>query len=186
MVQTWWTTRDTPGMSTASTARNAASPWPTSALSSTEIISTAPTAPRNCELHVLLCRITIHQLWPSQGSKEVISIISVLHELVSHHSCNFGSWLQYWKCNLASKIDKFAKASYFVGLEVVSLAWTIYLHICKRKHVWYELASKKSCLDFDMQCSDGIHAQNPIRSLQPFNIKASSVPFCKLEGIMSI
>ena len=47
---TWWTTRATPGTTTASTARGAAWLWPTSASSSAGITSTAPTVPRSCEL----------------------------------------------------------------------------------------------------------------------------------------
>lgn len=65
---TWWTTRDTPGMSTASTARGAASRWPTSVSSSMETTSTALTVPRSCELHIRPCRgslakVELHQNW---------------------------------------------------------------------------------------------------------------------------
>lgn len=46
---TWWTTRASPGTSTASPVRSARCRWPTSASSSPGSRSTAPTVPRSCE-----------------------------------------------------------------------------------------------------------------------------------------
>lgn len=83
MGPTWWTTRVTPGTSTASTARNAPSPWPTSALSSTERTSTALTVLRSCEhsqpggqkssvIHVgVFWQGQEHKLVPTNSSWEV-------------------------------------------------------------------------------------------------------------------
>lgn len=51
----WSTMRDCPGTSTASTARSAPSPWPTSALSSMESTFIAPTVLRSCKMCKLLC-----------------------------------------------------------------------------------------------------------------------------------